>query len=175
MAFTQAPPPRNSLRSEHRTSGLRYHYSCPFLIPEPMTRTLEVNDELTEVRRVQEAFSAICAETELSEELEHVVALGLEEILTNVLRHGTAAGLSKEIRVRFQVDETGFGFEVSDACRPYNPLLRPDPNVHLPLEERRPGGLGVFLVKKLADELSYEWRDGRNHLWFLKHRFLKHI
>lgn len=133
-----------------------------------MTRTLEVHDELNEVSRVQEELRAICTERKLSEDLENVIALGLEEILTNVLRHGTAEGLSKAIRIRFQVDETGFGFEVSDACRPYNPLLRPDPNVNLPLEDRHPGGLGVFLVKKLADQLSYEWRDGRNHLWFLK-------
>lgn len=134
-----------------------------------MTRTLEVSDELNEVSRAQKELAAICAERELPNDLENLVSLGLEEILSNVLRHGTAAGPSKEIRIRFQIDEKGFGFEVSDACRQYNPLLRPDPNVNLPLEDRRPGGLGVFLVKKLADELSYEWRDDRNHLWFLKH------
>jgi sigma-B regulation protein RsbU (phosphoserine phosphatase) len=57
---------------------------------------------------------------------------------------------------------------VSDSAGEYNPLARADPDLTLPLEQRRPGGLGVFLVKQLADEVSYERREGRNHLRFLK-------
>ena len=91
-----------------------------------------------------------------------------EEALSNVLRHSVSVGRPKEIRVTFEARATGFSFEVSDGAMAYNPLARPGPDVARPLAERRPGGLGVFLVKRLAGEVTYEHRDGRNHLRFLK-------
>ncbi|EOT27451.1 hypothetical protein C805_01559 [Eubacterium sp. 14-2] len=47
---------------------------------------------------------------------------------------------------------------------PYDPLAKADPDVNLSLEEREAGGLGIFMVKKTMDEISYEYRDGQNIL-----------
>ena len=51
-----------------------------------------------------------------------------------------------------------------DNGKPFNPLLKKDPDVTLPLHERKIGGLGIFLVKKTMDSVSYEYRDGTNIL-----------
>ncbi|MBQ9378048.1 MAG: ATP-binding protein [Schwartzia sp.] len=51
---------------------------------------------------------------------------------------------------------------------PYNPLTREDPDTTLPLDKRPIGGLGVFLVKKNVDEISYAYREGQNILRFRK-------
>lgn len=51
---------------------------------------------------------------------------------------------------------------------PYDPLKREDPNTALPLEEREEGGLGIFIVKKSMDAISYEYRDGQNILHIQK-------
>jgi anti-sigma regulatory factor (Ser/Thr protein kinase) len=134
----------------------------------PYTRTIEVGDDLSEVGRVQEELSNLWENRELPPEMEMAVSLGLEEVLSNVLRHGAADGRSREIRVMFQIDDRGFEFEVSDSASAYDPLSRPDPNLDLSLEERTPGGLGVYLVKQFADELAYERRNGRNCLRFRK-------
>jgi len=135
---------------------------------EPHTRVIDVRDDLSEVGRIQEILSDLWETRGLPPEIEPDVSLGLEEVLSNVLRHGVVQGGSREIRVAFKIDGIGFEFEVSDSTSPYDPLSRPDPDVNLPLEQRRPGGLGVFLVKQLADEVSYERRDGRNCLRFRK-------
>ena len=47
---------------------------------------------------------------------------------------------------------------------PYDPLKKDDPDITLSAEERAIGGLGVFMVKKTMDEISYEYRDGKNIL-----------
>lgn len=56
----------------------------------------------------------------------------------------------------------------SDNGTPYNPLEKEDPDITLSAEERGIGGLGIFMVKKTMDELSYEYQDGLNVLTLVK-------
>ena len=51
---------------------------------------------------------------------------------------------------------------------PYNPLEKEDPDITLSAEEREIGGLGIFLVKKTMDDISYEYKDGKNILTIKK-------
>ena len=135
----------------------------------PVTKTFSVGEDLTEVHRMMEELETFCADQGFDDDLASLARLALDEVLSNVIRHGTPNGHPPATLVTFRADHAGFEFEVSDGCAPYNPLVRPDPNLDIPLIERKPGGLGVFLVKRLADDVRYEWRDGRNHLWFRKH------
>ena len=52
----------------------------------------------------------------------------------------------------------------SDNGRPYDPTEKPDPDTTLSAEDRDIGGLGIFMVKKIMDEVSYEYTDGLNIL-----------
>ena len=47
---------------------------------------------------------------------------------------------------------------------PYDPLAKADPDITLSAEEREIGGLGIFMVKKSMDEITYEYKDGQNIL-----------
>ena len=51
---------------------------------------------------------------------------------------------------------------------PFDPLARPDPDVTLSLDERKIGGLGIYMVKKNMDEVEYEYKDGQNVLTIKK-------
>ena len=55
-----------------------------------------------------------------------------------------------------------------DSGVPYNPLKKEDPDTSLGVEEREIGGLGIFLVKKNVDDITYEHKDGQNVLTFKK-------
>lgn len=55
-----------------------------------------------------------------------------------------------------------------DSGMPYNPLARADPDTTLSAEERNIGGLGVFIVKKTMDDVSYKYEDGKNILTIKK-------
>ena len=68
------------------------------------------------------------------------------------------------VRVEVQEDPMAVIITFIDHGRPYDPLSGKDPDLSLSIEDREPGGLGVFLVKKTMDEVSYEYRDGQNIL-----------
>lgn len=55
-----------------------------------------------------------------------------------------------------------------DRGKPYNPLAKEDPDTSLDIDERNVGGLGIFLVKKNVDEISYKYEDGKNILFMKK-------
>jgi len=135
---------------------------------EPFAKTIAVNDDVKEVGRIQDDLAALWSQYELPPAAENVVSLALEEVLSNVLRHSRVEGRSADVRVTFTIHPSWFEFEVSDSAPPFNPLLQPDPDLDRPLEERRPGGLGIFLVKRLADYIAYDRSGRRNHLRFRK-------
>ena len=68
--------------------------------------------------------------------------------------------------VRVEVEEDPLAVLISfiDHGKPYDPLSAEDPDVSLSAEDRPIGGLGVFLVKKTMDDISYEYKDGQNIL-----------
>ena len=68
--------------------------------------------------------------------------------------------------VRVEVTEAPISVVVTfiDHGIPYDPLKKDDPDVTLSAEERAIGGLGIFMVKKTMDEITYEYKDGQNIL-----------
>ncbi len=66
-------------------------------------------------------------------------------------------GTAREVTLYFEYDGI-----------PYNPLERPDPDVEELLENRRIGGLGVYMVKKRMDAADYQYREGRNRFILTK-------
>jgi anti-sigma regulatory factor (Ser/Thr protein kinase) len=52
---------------------------------------------------------------------------------------------------------------------PYDPLAKADPNITLSAEEREIGGLGIFMVKKTMDDITYEYKNGQNILKIKKY------
>lgn len=68
--------------------------------------------------------------------------------------------------VRVEVTEAPVSVIVTfiDHGIPYDPLKKDDPDLTLSADEREIGGLGIFMVKKTMDEITYEYRDGQNIL-----------
>jgi serine/threonine-protein kinase RsbW len=148
---------------------LRVRNSGP--MPEPIIQTLDFKNELSEVERANDALRELWVRCALPEDLEVPVVICLEEILSNVIRHGCLPGQDCDIRVRYTIlDGAGGGIEVevSDNAKAFDPLSLPPPDLAVPLEQRKVGGLGVFLVRKMMDEVHYEHRNGRNHFLFRK-------
>ncbi len=92
----------------------------------------------------------------------------LDEILSNVVRHGLR---DRTGRIELTLSKEGdvVRAEVKDDAGPFNPMLAPLPDTSAALEARKPGGLGIALVRSLTDDLRYERRDNRNHLTMTWH------
>jgi anti-sigma regulatory factor (Ser/Thr protein kinase) len=88
----------------------------------------------------------------------------VEELVTNVIDYGGVPAGEHAVRVDLSMDNGELLIRIADRGKEYNPLLREDPDVTLPAEQRPIGGLGVHFCKKLTDAQSYERRDGCNVL-----------
>jgi anti-sigma regulatory factor (Ser/Thr protein kinase) len=98
--------------------------------------------------------------------------LAVDEIATNIIIHGYgAAGLNGSIEVHTALDEGALTIILEDTAAPFDPTKVPPPSdLHLPPEQRKIGGLGVYLARKEVDEFRYEWAGGRNRNIFIMHR-----
>ena len=89
----------------------------------------------------------------------------VEELFVNISLYAYELK-NGEAKIRFGYDEDTDMAAVTfiDSGMPYDPLAKEDPDVTLPSAQRAIGGLGIFMCKKLADEMSYEYKDGQNIL-----------
>lgn len=86
------------------------------------------------------------------------INIAAEEIFVNIAHY------SGSDKATITISKSGSMAEITftDSGRPYNPLDKPDPDVTLSAEERDIGGLGIYIVKKTMDAVSYDYRDGCN-------------
>ena len=106
--------------------------------------------------------SALCASAHLRGKALPALHVILDEIAANIVRHSKATRF--ELKVEFAEDPAGIRLVFTDDGVPYDPLAHADPDTTLPPEERPIGGLGVMMVKKMSDSLSYERAGGCNVL-----------
>ena len=93
------------------------------------------------------------------------IDVAIDELFGNIAHYAYQPEVGTAT-VRVEVEESPPAVVVTfiDHGVPYNPLENPDPDVTLSAEERKAGGLGIFLVKKTMDHMEYEYRDGQNIL-----------
>ena len=88
----------------------------------------------------------------------------LEELILNTLTHGRTSGLSN-IEVTLESGVGSVTITVVDDGAAFDPLHdKPTPDTELPLQERSIGGLGLHLIRTMAEDLVYKHADGKNHL-----------
>ncbi|MBD5526397.1 MAG: SpoIIE family protein phosphatase [Lachnospiraceae bacterium] len=103
------------------------------------------------------------------------VQMAVDEIYSNICYYSGAEEVTVGIRVEESSDQKDRRYKESrvkkeitlyfeDDGMPYNPLERPDPDVEKLLEQRKEGGLGIYLVKKRMDRVEYEYINERNKL-----------
>lgn len=99
--------------------------------------------------------------------IAYKLRFAMEEIASNAVFYGFPTGTSGTVTVRINAltEDNGYQLEILDDGEAFNPLEdSPEVDADSPLDEREPGGLGVFLVKNLSEDCHYHRVDGWNHL-----------
>lgn len=105
----------------------------------------------------------------LDERAVHHCQLAIDEACTNVIEHGYGNGGEQyAIDIVCRNEGSRFSITVSDDSPPFDPLRYDDPDPMASLEDREPGGWGIFFIKKVMDEVFYQYED-RNSLMMVKH------
>jgi anti-sigma regulatory factor (Ser/Thr protein kinase) len=106
-----------------------------------------------------------CQEAGVGSALIFKMMLAIEEAAINVVSYGFAeVPPPHRIRVRLDIAEARCAAELIDNGRPFDPSAAPPPDVAEPLEEREPGGLGIHLLRTMADRIEYRRENGENRL-----------
>jgi serine phosphatase RsbU (regulator of sigma subunit)/anti-sigma regulatory factor (Ser/Thr protein kinase) len=137
---------------------------------EKMRKELEINlsNKLSELGRFNQSLTEFGRRHGLAPKVVHDLNLALEEILTNIISYGYTDNREHEIKVRLSMQPGEVQAEVEDDGQPFNPLEAPEADTAQSLEERTIGGLGIHLVRKLMDGLTYKRQEGKNLLLMKK-------
>ncbi|MCR5774092.1 MAG: ATP-binding protein [Lachnospiraceae bacterium] len=91
------------------------------------------------------------------------IDVAVEEIFVNVASYAYTPDVgSVTVCVAVGGDPLEVTISFTDSGIPYDPLAKEDPDVTLSAEQRQIGGLGIYMVKKSMDHVSYEHKDGQN-------------
>jgi anti-sigma regulatory factor (Ser/Thr protein kinase) len=121
------------------------------------------NDD-ADLRPISEWFRHFARANGLSEPRMLNLELCLNELVTNIVHYAYADWGRHRIQVSLEHQGEELRVTIEDDGRPFNPLEKAPPEVPDSLESARVGGWGIPIVRALADDISYERRDGRNRV-----------
>jgi anti-anti-sigma factor len=125
------------------------------------------------LEKVPEVSNFVATEAEaagLDERAVYHCEVAVDEWCTNIIEHGCEDCPGDEHHIQITCKEQSGQFVVSiidDGMR-FDPTTLADVDPNKPLEEREPGGLGWFFIRKFMDQVYYEYKDGLNHLTMIK-------
>ena len=93
------------------------------------------------------------------------IDIAIDELFSNIAHYAYNPEIGQAtVRVEVVEDPLSVVITFIDNGVPYDPLAKADPDTTLSAEEREIGGLGIYMVKKSMDDITYEYRDGQNIL-----------
>ena len=128
---------------------------------------LTVSASMGQLRLVSDFVEAGITAAGGGQENLRKILVAVDELFSNIVRYAYGGGAG-EAEISLEVKDGVASVCFVDSGIPYNPLEKEDPDVELSAEERRVGGLGVYMVKKSMDAVEYEHRDGKNVLTIRK-------
>lgn len=131
-------------------------------------RTEILKNKKSEITRISLIMEDFCEENKIPMKLMFEINLVLEEILMNVISYGFSDENEHEIEVGWTLDNQLFYLQVVDDGKEFNPLILPEPELDKTVAERKIGGLGIHLVKKMMCKINYDRVDGKNVLSMTK-------
>ena len=124
-----------------------------------------------EVARALEALREFSRRADLPEDVGYDLCLAADEALANIILHGYEEDLRSPIEMRARAGEDSLTLELEDCGPPFDPLKAPPPRLLVAPCERKPGGLGIFLIRAVTHEVRYAREGDRNRLtlrWSVK-------
>jgi anti-sigma regulatory factor (Ser/Thr protein kinase) len=130
-------------------------------MPPTFQRTLSRN--VDDYLLVADEVDRFCAQQALPRGVSFKVRLLLEELVLNLIDHAVGSATDR-INVRIELEPDQVILVLEDDSNPFDPHLAPAFDKDRPLEEREPRGMGIHLVRTMAEDIVYKRIDGLNQL-----------
>ena len=132
-------------------------------------KQIKVKADTAELDNVLSFADTILEELGCSVKAQMQIDIAIEEIFVNIAHYAYPESEGEAvIYVEPGEGSSSVTITFEDEGIQYDPLKNEDPDITLSAEDRPIGGLGIFMVKKSMDEVSYEYKDGKNRLTIKK-------
>ena len=122
---------------------------------------LEIESKLENLAVIADFIADSMREFGLADPKIFEIQMAVDEACTNIINYGYTVGM---INISCWRRDEDVIVVIKDRGKPFDPTSVPPPDLDASLEKRKIGGLGVYFMKTLVDEVKYEFKDGKNVL-----------
>ena len=128
-----------------------------------LERELIVKSSTDNLSLIRDFTKTAAADSGFPEDTIGKIILAVDEACTNVIKHAYKYSPEGEIILFVKFDKSKFTISITDEGSNFNPGVVPDPDLKEYHKQKRVGGLGMFLMKKLMDEVKYVSLEGKKN------------
>ena len=126
----------------------------------------EFGRSLDELRNIVGFTDDFFAQSEIDQSVRYIVDLCVEELFVNMVTYDTET--NADILVEMSPHEHGIEVSLTDfGVERFDPREAAPVDVNAPLDQRTPGGLGLYLVLKMVNSIHYEYRNRNSKITFI--------
>jgi len=122
---------------------------------------LEITSRTENLAEIREFINTAASETGLSKDAIDNIILAVDEACTNIIKHAYKYFPDGKIILNLKIDKKSFTIEIIDFGKSFEPALVPNPDLQKYFNEKRVGGLGMYLMKTLMDDVRYNSFPGK--------------
>ena len=133
-----------------------------------MKKEICIKNKISELEKVAQFIEEISEELGLSMELQMNLNLVMEEMVTNVIFYAYPQDEEADIELLVKSDGKELTFVLSDQGKEFDPTAKENTDLDVNPAERELGGMGIFIVKNIMKEVTYQRLEGKNLLTMTK-------
>ena len=133
-----------------------------------VSKEIVFTNKMEEVTRIAQFVDEVCEQLQLDFATTSSIQLAIEEAVVNVIEYAYPDKTGEKSSLMMSAQPGKIIFLLSDSGVEFDPTVTEEPDITLSAEERPIGGLGIMLVKKIMNEVTYQRIDGLNTLRMVK-------
>lgn len=127
------------------------------------TKTLKVKSRTENLSSIRDFVSSAASEVNISKDIIENIILAVDEACTNIIKHAYKYSPDGEIIIKIKSSKSKFEIKILDYGLTFEPDKIPEPDLQKYYRERRVGGLGIYLMRTLMDEVKYSTVPGKHN------------
>lgn len=129
-----------------------------------MERSIILANEISEISKLNEFIDALGEDFSLAPDIVFNLNLVLEEAVVNIINYAYPKEEHQYIYLSAKMNDGSIVLILTDTGKEFDPTAAPEADITLSADERQIGGLGIFLIRQIMNEVRYERIDGKNVL-----------
>ncbi|RJP71866.1 MAG: ATP-binding protein [Ignavibacteriales bacterium] len=133
-------------------------------------KELKVKSTTDNLERIREFIKAVSAQSGFSDDVIDKISLAVDEACTNIIKHAYKNSPNGDIVINAKLFDNKLTVSITDFGLDFNPDTVPVPDIKKYYQQHKVGGLGIYLMKKLMDEVKYNPSvDNKNQVVLVKY------